>query len=236
LICPCCKNEKLEADICPNCSLGQKEALLKAADECWGQEKPDQAIEYYGKYLALQPDDFDIACKRADCLCLLTLRRRDQALFKQADHDLLQILENHWDWETGHRHRMDLYGLFDKLELLVQEYDKIHRRNPSRAESCDKIIHNIKLVSRFKNAPPLVPATPADTSEAFVLWQSFWPLLLGIAGGWAIVSGLHYLLAIKEKNTEVKSLFILVIVVFCVLTLSIWCFARYKKMKKNAGG
>jgi len=178
----------------------------------------------------------EVAKKKAACLTTMAIDRKSKALFDQANHELLGILQQQWDWETGHRYRIDLYAQFDKLKVLLEEYDKIHRRIPSRAGLCDKIILNIQLVSRFRDDLPLEPVTLADAGEGALLWRSFWPLVVGLFGGLSMLKGVSYLQAFKGASNNFKLLMIQMLIAICFFILVIWCSARYKKTKQRAAG
>lgn len=184
MICPYCKHEKMDAVSCPQCGLGEKEALLKAADLYWAEGKQELAVDYYGRYLALQPGDFDVACKRASYLCSMAQDRRDPVLFTKTDGQLVQILQGHWDWQAGHQRRVDLYFCFGKLDELVAEYQKTGEQDPSRASRCAEVIRLIQLVRRFKDELPMVPESLRGEDELSLLFRSFSPLLLGILVCW----------------------------------------------------
>lgn len=232
-VCPSCKKEKWNQDICPHCGLGEKEALLRMADLYWREEENGPAIDLYDKYLVLEPDDIDVAFKRAGCLCAEAFSRRSRSLFQKADQEILRILENHWDWQTGHRYRIDLYSRFGDLRILIKEYDKVHRRHASREPSCDKIIRNITLVTHFKEDPPLVHRSLDDLGEAVLLWRSFWPLILGLLGFWIVSRGFSSLMELHRPDMAKKIFLLQSLLSMAMLGLFLWGVANYRKIKKN---
>lgn len=171
----------MDAVSCPQCGLGEKEALLKAADLYWAEGKQQLAVDIYGRYLALEPGDFDVASKRASYLCSMAQDSRDPALFTKADGQLVQILNGHWDWQAGHQNRVDLHFCFGKLDHLLAEYQKTAGQDPSRATRCAEIVRLIQLVRRFKDEQPIVPESLRGEEEGALLLKSFFPLILGIA-------------------------------------------------------
>ena len=170
----------MDAVSCPQCGLGEKEALLKAADLYWAEGKQELAVDFYGRYLSLEPGDFEVACKRASYLCSMAQDRRDPALFAKADGQLVQILKDHWDWKAGHQSRIDLHFCFGKLDGLLSDYQKTGEQDPSRAAGCAEVIRLVQLVRRFKDEQPTVPDSLRGEDEGSLLLKSFFPLMLGI--------------------------------------------------------
>ncbi len=174
----------MDASACPHCGLQEKEALLKAADIYWAEGKQDLAVDYYGRYLALEPSDFDTACKRASYLCSMARERRDTLLFQKADQGIAGVLRDHWDWKAGHQNRVDLYYCFGKLGDLLAEYQKTGERDPARAAACGETIRLIQLVARFQGEKPGVSESLREEDDTSLLVRSFWPLLLAIGLSW----------------------------------------------------
>ena len=181
MLCLYCKNEKLDELVCPHCGLEEKQAFLKAAGLYEAEGKWELAADYYGRFLALEPGDFDAARKRALLSSTMARNWRDPLWFKEAEGQLARILEDHWDWEAGHQNRVDLFYCFGNLDSLQKEYETIREKNPARAEVCGQTIQWIQLVQRFRDEKPKTSGNPKTEDESALVWKSFWPLLLGLA-------------------------------------------------------
>lgn len=232
MICPYCKHEKLDAPSCPQCGLAEKEALLKAAGLYWTEGKQELAVDYYGRYLALEPGDFDVACKRASYLCSMAQDRRDPLLFEKADKQITQILQGHWDWQAGHQSRMDLYFCFGNLDSLLADYQKIAGQDPVRAARCVEVGRLIQLMMRFKEEQPEVPDSLKGESEASLLLKSFFPLILGIV--FCLVYTAIYPISFSDSAGSKLAYFEVAFLGVAIMGLGILGIWQYQKGRKRA--
>jgi tetratricopeptide (TPR) repeat protein len=232
MICPYCKNEKLQAEICPSCGLGEKEALLKTADHCWNQGKQELALDYYGRYLTLEPGDFEAACKLASCLFSMALNRRDPLLFEKADRQIAQILENHWDWQSGHDQRLNLSICFGKLDSLRKDYAEIREKDPARAAVCDRMIRMIQLSERFRDERPEVPKSLEEADKNTMRLESFWIFGVGIL----VASALTWILiplAQKGLLPWPIAMGISIVCFLAIIFLRVWRVRRINGKEKS---
>lgn len=179
MICPNCKNEKWDADTCPQCGLDGKTALLSLADTLRKAGKWRQAAETYDKYLALAPGVKDVKRRKASCLCQAAATS-DPALFDMAGVFLGQLLEEDWDWEEGHLLRMDLFYHFGKLDVLLNEYQQTGFRNENRKAYCDQMIRVIRLTDQFRKNPPVVHTSLEGEGGRLSWLKKYWPLVIGL--------------------------------------------------------
>ena len=233
MICTYCRNEKMDAATCPNCGLGEKEAFLKAADLYWTEGRQELAVDYYGRYLALEPGDFEVACKDAAYLSAMARERRDARLFEKADKRISQILEGRWDWQTGHQSRVDLYFCFGKLDGLIAQYEKTAREDPGRAATCGEMIRLIRLVMRFKEEKPAVPESLKGGDETSLVVESFWPLLMAVVFSIALSVLVPTSSAPDDDTAHKLALFQQAVIILSLLGASFYGIWKYQKESKG---
>ncbi len=223
----------MDAPACPHCGLQEKEALLKAADLYWAEGKQDLSVDYYGRYLALDPSDFDTACKRAAYLCSMARERRDTLLFQKADQGIAEILRDHWDWKAGHQNRMDLYFCFGKLDGLLAQYQKIAGEDPAKAGIGGEMGQWIRLMMRFKEEKPNVPESLKVGEGSSLLFESFWPLLLAIAFSFALGVFIPAGSSPDEESTHKLSLVQQMVIILALLGSGFYGIWRYQKLSQK---
>ncbi len=103
MICPLCKNEKWDVDICPKCGLDENEALLTKAKELKLAERYLEAGDLFQKFIQLEPGEENALRMLATCLSIETISRRDVMLFERTRKALTQALDNDWAWDQGHQ-------------------------------------------------------------------------------------------------------------------------------------
>jgi tetratricopeptide (TPR) repeat protein len=161
MICPNCKNEKWSEELCPQCGLDQKAALLAQGDLYQQQGRALEAEKFYEQYLRLDPDQWDVLRKRAIVLYGAALASGKKPLFDRADQALALALDKEWDWEQGHQFRINLFYAFGDLKEMEQVYSRISQEIPPRKELSDKILQVIQLTEKFANPdPPSEGAAP----------------------------------------------------------------------------
>ena len=158
MICPNCKNEKWNEEVCPRCGLDSKAAFLAQGDLYQQQGRALEAAKFYEETLRLDPDQWDVLRKRAIVLYCAALSAGAKPLFEKADQALALALDKEWDWEQGHQFRVNLFYAFGDLKEIEQVYAKISRENPPRKEMADKILQVIQLTEKFANPDPDGPA------------------------------------------------------------------------------
>ena len=181
MLCPNCKNEKWNEEVCPRCGMDSQAALLSKGDLYQQEGRPLDAARCYEQYLKLSPDSWDVARKRAICLYAGALSRQDGP-FAQADQALAQALEQEWDWEQGHQFRVNLAYAYGRLEEVRDYYEKTAAENLERREQADKTMKIILLTERFaapegedKAASPKKPWISSDwVTLAMVLAVPLW--------------------------------------------------------------
>ncbi len=223
----------MDAATCPSCGLGEKEAVLKAADLYWTEGKQELAVNYYGRYLALEPADLGVARRRASYLCSMARERKDPLLFEKADLQITGILDNHWDWPAGHQSRIDLYFCFGKLDSLLSEYQKISGEDPSRAEVSGQMARLIQLMMRFKGEKPQVPESLKGEDETTLVVESFWPLLLAIVCSLALSVLVPAGSAPDDQTAHKLSLLEQVVIILALLGSGFYGIWRYQKGSKG---
>lgn len=235
MICPKCKNEKWDENICPQCGLSEKEALLFAGELFDKAGKVHQATECYEKYLLLEPNNFEVECKMAAGVCSEAISRREPPLFEKADSVTKNILERHWGWEKGHQIRSGLFFCFNQLDMLNNEYELVCQKDESKRKYCEKMITNIKLMKKFMETHPTAYGQyPFEDENEYALWfKSFWPLALGapvILGGIYAFSKLQNA---KDPNSFLYSLITFVVAGSGIIALFLLSMNFYKKNGKR---
>jgi hypothetical protein len=223
LICPHCRNEKLDQDICPHCGLDEKTALLKSADLARGSGKTEQAITYYDRYLQLSYDP-EVNRQRVSCLYILAVSHFDGPWFNKTSEGLFCVLNDDWSWQRGHQCLIDLFNNYGKLELLEKEYERIAEQDESKRQKCESLIETIRLMQKFKENPPIAFTAISDSNS---LLKSLWPL-----------SGIPFLLwgmfqvavlaKAKDENHKPLLIFIFFILGLGVCILILISMNRYK--------
>jgi tetratricopeptide (TPR) repeat protein len=174
MLCPNCKNEKWSDEVCPQCGLDQKAALLTQGDLYQQEGRSLEAAKFYGQYLLLDPDQWDVLRKRAIGLYGAALSSMDKTLFEKADQALALALEKEWDWEQGHQFRVNLFYAFGNLKEIEAIYTQISRGNPARREIAEKNLRIIQLTEQF--AKPASEESGAAPKKPTPKWLV--PLLL----------------------------------------------------------
>jgi hypothetical protein len=176
LICPKCRNEKLDQDVCPQCGLAEREALLQAAQLSRQKGNISSAIDFFDRYLHLEPDNIEVKRQKIACLYLETVKSMEPSRFDQVNRMLALGLERDWNWETGHQYRINLFSSFGRLNELEEEYLRIRASDETKQAVCVKVLNIIQLTKKFKEETPL----SADSApNARLSWlRKAWPLLL----------------------------------------------------------
>lgn len=236
MICPQCKNEKLDEDICHECGLSEKEALKSVADTLQREGRTALAIEFYQKYLLLDPDSIEVLRKKSSCLCLEAMGRGTVSMFDAANEALMQTLHKEWGWEKGHQFRVDLFSRFGKLADLREEYENIARQDAPRKESCEDIVKIIKLTEKFKNEPPAVLTELNQEDKLFAVLKNFWPLFVGAMIGWVAIEVTASFVS-DDKNNKLIVFLLRGFLGFSLLGLLVMNVLSYRKNKdqKNMG-
>jgi tetratricopeptide (TPR) repeat protein len=231
LICPNCKSERWEGELCPQCGLSEKQAFLKLAASYRNSGKPGPATECYEKILRLDPEDKEVRREKALCLVQEAMSRRDAGLFLKSDEALKGILLGDWGWEKGHEQRVSLSACFGELEKLQKEYAKEIGSDPSKKETGEKILETITLARKFSENPP-VAETTLGPEESVGLWlRSFWPVILGFFSLPLFVGALPSLREVKALNQYLTIFFAWAFLVFSMVFLFILSLNFYKKNK-----
>jgi hypothetical protein len=176
LICPKCRNEKLTQDVCPQCGLTEREALLQAAQSSRQEGKISSAISFYDKYLRLEPASAEILRQKAICLYLEAVKSKEQNWFDQANRTLVFELEKDWNWESGHQYRIDLFFSFGRLEELEAEYRQVQTADELKQAVCSNVLKIIQLTKKFKDENFLFADSAPKAKWSWL--RKAWPLLL----------------------------------------------------------
>ncbi len=228
MICPQCKNEKWDQETCPDCGLGEKEALLNQAEIFKKEGNLLTALGFYEKYLFLDPGNFEVLSQRAVCLCQEAVSRGEIPLFQKADEALISVFQTSWTWERGHQTRVDLYYNFGKLEELLNEYENISLEKDFRYSISQKMIKIINLTRKFKETPPAVLTTVKGDNQTIYI-KSFWPLFIGVPillwGAYEIAALPHS----REGGNVVILFFVFLFIALSIIVLIYLCTRLYKK-------
>jgi hypothetical protein len=176
LICPKCKNEKLDRDICPRCGLSECEALLQTAQSFHQEGNISSAIEFYGRYLRLKPSNTEVSRQKVICLYLEAVKSKKPEWFDQANRALVLELEKDWNWEPGHQYRIDLFSSFGKLKELEEEYLRIQTSGETKRAVCANLLKIIRLTKKFKEENLTFANSAPKTNLSWL--RKAWPLLL----------------------------------------------------------
>jgi hypothetical protein len=233
LICLLCKNEKWDADICSNCGLDKKEALLAKAKELKLSEKYLEAGDLFQKFLQLEPGEKNALSMLATCLSIEAISRRDVMLFERTRRALTQALDNDWAWDQGHQFQIDLFICFGKQADLIKDYEQMVLRDDTRRSISKKMIKIIQLTERFKKNPPVVSTSSTSNLELLKSFKKYWTLLFGLP----ILLGVIYEVPnFSYGNGEKKSflaLFIFMIFGTGILVLILVGMNIYRKNNKT---
>lgn len=180
MICPKCRHEKWAEDICPNCGLDQKKALLVMAEFTRESNRFTEASKLYDQFLQLVPEDLEAQKGKATCLYLEGLKDLDENKFQKADEAIIRILEKDWAWEKGHLSRVDLYFHFFKIEKLKKDYEGIATHDENKRIVCQKILEIIRLTSKFHETPPVVRTNISGRYQDFEsFFKKYWIMIFG---------------------------------------------------------
>jgi hypothetical protein len=174
LICPKCRNEKLAQDVCPQCGLPEREALLQAAQSFRQAGKISSAIGYLDRCLHLGPGDTEALRQKAVCLYLEAIKSRELKWFDQANQTLVLELEKDWNWEPGHQYRIDLFSSFGRLKELEEEYLQTQTSDPVKKTICADMLKIIRLTRKFKEETLLTAESEPNNKWSWL--KTMWPL------------------------------------------------------------
>jgi tetratricopeptide (TPR) repeat protein len=158
MLCPNCKNEKWNEEVCPRCGMDPQTALLSKADLYQQEGRHLDAARYYEDYLKLEPGQWDVVRKKAVALYGAALKAQDKNSFTKADQALAEALEQEWDWEQGHQFRVNLSYEYGRLEDIKDQYERAAAQTPARKGQAEKAMKIILLTERF--------AAPSDEEKA----------------------------------------------------------------------
>lgn len=153
MICPNCKNEKWEKDVCPVCGLAEWDAWEAVGVRAHSQGRFPQAVAAYEKVLESNPHDPGAARGRALSLAAWAETTSDPELFERAQAAFSGILEADWGWMEGHQVRLRLHQRSGRLEELLEKYRTSGPEGdgePIRAE----MIRVLELTRKFAAVPP----------------------------------------------------------------------------------
>lgn len=227
MICPKCRNEKLDLDVCSQCGLTEREALLQAAQVSRRDGKLSPAINFYDKYLRLEPGDAEALRQKATCLYLHAVQRMEPTWFDQANQALKLILEKDWAWEAGHQHRIDLFSSFGRLEELEEEYRQVQTDDEPKQTACLNALKVIQLTKKFKEETFLSTESALDANA---LWlKKTWPLLLLPFVLWVMFEFSDF---IRAKETDDYSWLFFVWILLGLLVILL--FYIYMKLSRDS--
>jgi tetratricopeptide (TPR) repeat protein len=149
MLCPNCKNEKWNEEVCPHCGMDPKAALLSKGDLYQQEGRHLDAARYYEDYLKLDPGQWDAVRKKAIALYGAALGAKDKNIFTKADQALVQALDQEWDWEQGHQFRVNLSYEYGQLEDIKDQYERAAAQVPGRKDQAEKAMKIILLTERF---------------------------------------------------------------------------------------
>lgn len=235
MICPKCRHEKWADDICPNCGLDQKNALLEMAESARGSDRFAEASKFFDQYLQIVPNDLEAHRGNAICLYLDSLKNPNENSFRKADDAIIQVLERDWDWEKGHLSRLDLHFQFSKIESLKKEYEEISVRNAEKRATCNKILEVARLTSKFHEAPPAVRTDILDwRQELVIFFKNFWSMIFGIPFLLWMIWELAEMSRSIDENKKIYYSFVLFFLGLSVLMLFFFNVGKFgKKSNKN---
>jgi len=180
LICPFCKNEKLNQSFCPSCGLDEEQALLEAARERQKGGKWTQARDYYGRYLQRRPQDLEVRKESAFCSWKEAVQLGTSESGEKAERELAQALAGDWDWEAGHQYRVQLSCLRGNLTGLKAEYHRVAQVDGNRRPMAEKILRVVELMEEFRHKLPDAATGLPEATDWKTLFRVFAPLLTGL--------------------------------------------------------
>ena len=202
MICPLCKNEKWEDDICPKCGLDENEALLTKTKELKLTERYLEAEDLFKKFILLEPGEENVLRMLATCLSIETISRRDVMLFERTRTALTQALDNDWAWDQGHQFQINLFICFGKQKDLIKDYEQIGLRDETRKNISEKMIKIIKLTEKYKVNPPMVSTNLNSDSGLITSLEKYWNFLFGLCVFlWAINEVPNISKGLEEKKS-----------------------------------
>jgi tetratricopeptide (TPR) repeat protein len=216
MICPNCKNEKWSEEVCPQCGLDQKTALLTQGDLYQKQGRALEAVRFYEDYLRLDPGQWDVLRKRAISLYGAALSAGTKPLFEKADQALALALDKEWDWEQGHQFRVNLFYASGDLKELEQIYSRIGLDRPDRREIAEKTLKVIQLTEKFAK-----PASDGSGPAPLLKKIPWLFILLPSVPFWLwLIQKFLFPPDVENVNSNPKALFIGdAILFFCGLSL-----------------
>jgi tetratricopeptide (TPR) repeat protein len=236
MLCPNCKNEKWNEEVCPQCGLDQTTALLKQGDLYQQQGRALDAAKFYEEYLRLDPDQWDVLRKHAIVLYRAALSAGTKPLFERADQALALALNKEWDWEQGHQFRVNLFYAFGDLKEIEQVYARIGRENPPRKEIADKTLQVIQLTEKFaqpdSDSPSAKPAPPRPINPWVFILLPLIPFCLWLIQGLLFPSDAQDLKS--NPNTLFIGDFVLLVCGLGLVVLSIVFFRQKSQGPKVA--
>lgn len=230
MICPRCKNEKLDQNICPHCGLDEKTALIKSADSAHQDGKVELAITYYDRYLQLSYDP-EINQKRASCLFMFAASHFGDSNFNKACEGLFRALNDDWSWQKGHQFLIDLFYKYGKLEILEKEYEQIASHDELKRKECERLIGTIRLLKKFKDNPPSASTALSDFDAGTTL-KSFLPLSGIPFLLWGIYKAAN-LARSKDGNHTPLLIFICFVLGLAICVLILISMNRFKGKNKE---
>jgi hypothetical protein len=234
LICPNCKNEKLDKDICPQCKLSETEALSATAENYRLKGNTKLAIEFYNRYLRLEPTSADILRKKANALHMEAIASKEEILFNQANDALLFVLNKDWDWEKGHHYRVNLFFHFGKLENLKREYETIFLEDEIRREICKVVLKIITLTEKFNQEKLDTSSTDSNSEkDVKILRRTFLPLIIGLPILLSAVYATTSELGAKDSNNVLMMTGVFMLLGVSILILILFCMRTYRTLKKE---
>jgi len=208
LICPKCRHEKWTEDVCPNCGLDQKKALLEMAEFTRRLSRFAEASKLYDQFLQLVPGDLEAQKGKATCLYLEGLKDLDENKFQKADEAIIRALEKDWAWEKGHFSRVDLYFHFSKIETLKKEYEGIATRDENKKNICERILRIIQLTKKFHETPLVVQTEISGRYQEFGSFlKKYWIMIIGIPFLLGMIWGLAEMSRSVDENKKTMIVF-----------------------------
>jgi hypothetical protein len=226
LICPFCKNEKLNESVCPFCKLDGAAALLESARKHQDHKKWVRAANGYRRYLEENPKNAGVLARLAYCAWQEALLLRTPEAVDQADKDLFEALSQDWAWEAGHQYRVHLSVLRGSLPDLKKEYELAARTDPAREETALSVLKTIGLTEKFTERTAFGNAERSKRTDLWFFLRIYWPLGAGIlltSAFSAVISG--------ETYGPKTLLFFTSLVLFSDFALIVFSFYLYRKVK-----